>query len=106
MRSSDVHIHPPLLNMPQSFNRNSTLGHTAHPPGTKVYNFKDLACKNELCISHTKHNESVTPYFLQVEGKMFVCKQGMGSLRHRPFRTCLWATFRSCCWPYRKWFYF
>jgi len=49
-----------------------TVKYRMHMP-PRVYNFKDLACKNELCISHAQHFENVTPHFERVDGGMFVC---------------------------------
>jgi aspartate carbamoyltransferase len=43
------------------------------PP--KIYNFKDIGCKNEVCISNPKHFENVNPCFVRVddENNTFAC---------------------------------
>lgn len=46
------------------------------PP--RIYNFSDISCKNENCISHPKHQEHIEPYFIRkhsASGKdIFICK--------------------------------
>lgn len=46
------------------------------PP--RIYNFSDISCKNENCISNPKHQEHIEPYFIRkrtAEGKdIFICK--------------------------------
>jgi aspartate carbamoyltransferase len=45
------------------------------PP--RIYNFPDISCKNENCISHPKHEEHIEPHFIRkrnITGKdIFVC---------------------------------
>ena len=42
------------------------------PP--RIYNFADIACKNELCVSHPSHCEGVPPMFYKTKNDMYVCK--------------------------------
>jgi aspartate carbamoyltransferase len=39
-----------------------------------IYNFEDLSCTNENCISHPKQNERVPAHFWRTEHDMFVCE--------------------------------
>ncbi len=41
------------------------------PP--RIYNFDDLACTNEMCISHPSHNEGVPAIFHRMKGNKYVC---------------------------------
>lgn len=41
------------------------------PP--RIYNFEDLACTNEACISHPDQNEGVPALFLRCHDNHFVC---------------------------------
>lgn len=41
------------------------------PP--RLYNFKDISCKNEECISHRKHEEHVTAEFIRQDQDSFLC---------------------------------
>lgn len=41
------------------------------PP--RIYNFEELQCKNENCITHPKNGENVMASFVQVDGK-FICE--------------------------------
>ncbi|MFN3691293.1 MAG: bifunctional aspartate carbamoyltransferase catalytic subunit/aspartate carbamoyltransferase regulatory subunit [Fervidobacterium sp.] len=41
------------------------------PP--KIYNFDEIKCKNENCITNPAHGETVFAHFVQVDGK-FVCR--------------------------------
>ncbi len=41
------------------------------PP--RIYNFDDLSCRNEACISHPEHNEGVPPRFLRTRDNRYVC---------------------------------
>lgn len=42
------------------------------PP--RVYNFKEICCRNENCISHPRHNEPVKSEFYRSGQETFVCK--------------------------------
>jgi len=42
------------------------------PPS--IYNFKDVHCKNQACISHPSHFEHALPYFKHVHGNVFACR--------------------------------
>jgi aspartate carbamoyltransferase len=42
------------------------------PP--RVYNFKEIGCSNENCISHESHREPITAEFWKSEGKTFICR--------------------------------
>ena len=42
------------------------------PP--RIYNFEDIACKNEDCVSHPSHCEGVPPMFYKTKNDMYVCK--------------------------------
>lgn len=42
------------------------------PP--KVYNFDEISCKNENCISHPSHQEMVWPEFYRADESRFICK--------------------------------
>lgn len=41
------------------------------PP--KIYNFNDLSCKNEACISNPEHKENAPACFLRTAGDEFIC---------------------------------
>jgi aspartate carbamoyltransferase len=41
------------------------------PP--RIYNFDDLACTNEACISHPSHNEGVPARFSRTKDNRYVC---------------------------------
>ena len=41
------------------------------PP--KVYNFDQISCKNENCVSFPAHHQHVLPEFKRADGKTFVC---------------------------------
>ena len=45
---------------------------THMPP--RIYNFEDMSCKNEACVSHASHYESVMTEFLQAGEQTFKCK--------------------------------
>ncbi|MBN2038818.1 MAG: aspartate carbamoyltransferase [Spirochaetes bacterium] len=42
------------------------------PP--KVYNFDEISCKNENCVSHPAHQEMVWPEFHRADESRFICK--------------------------------
>jgi aspartate carbamoyltransferase len=42
------------------------------PP--RIYNFDEISCKNELCVSHPSHLEGVTPEFARKDESVFVCR--------------------------------
>jgi aspartate carbamoyltransferase len=42
------------------------------PP--RIYNFKEISCKNPKCISFPEHFEKVIPEFYRSESSTFVCK--------------------------------
>ena len=42
------------------------------PP--RIYNFDEISCKNENCISHPKHLEGVPPEFARKDESVFVCR--------------------------------
>ena len=42
------------------------------PP--RVYGFSEISCKNEACVSHASHHESVMTEFLQAGEQTFKCK--------------------------------
>ena len=42
------------------------------PP--KVYNFDEISCKNENCVSHPSHQEMVWPEFHRADESRFICK--------------------------------
>jgi aspartate carbamoyltransferase len=42
------------------------------PP--RIYNFKEISCKNEDCISNPKYFEGVTQEFYRSQESTFVCK--------------------------------
>lgn len=44
----------------------------AMPP--RIYNFSDISCKNDNCISNPGHKESVTTEFRRKTGSTFVCR--------------------------------
>ncbi len=41
------------------------------PP--RIYNFDDLSCANEACISHPDHNEGVPARFLRTKDNRYIC---------------------------------
>ena len=41
------------------------------PP--RVYNFDQISCKNENCISHPEHHQHVLPEFIRADGTTFSC---------------------------------
>lgn len=41
------------------------------PP--RIYNFDDLACNNEACISHPSHNEGVPARFIRTRDNRYTC---------------------------------
>lgn len=41
------------------------------PP--RIYNFREISCKNESCISHPMHSEKAQPIFYRAEGNIFKC---------------------------------
>ncbi len=41
------------------------------PP--RVYNFDQISCKNDNCISHPAHYQHVSPEFIRSDGTTFVC---------------------------------
>ena len=41
------------------------------PP--RIYNFHEISCKNEACISHPAAMESIPPEFIR-QGESFVCR--------------------------------
>lgn len=44
----------------------------AMPP--KIYNFDEISCKNEDCITSRSAHQSVPPYFFRTVGRSFTCK--------------------------------
>ena len=40
----------------------------------RVYDFEEISCKNEACVSHPTHYEHVIPEFLRSGATTFVCK--------------------------------
>ncbi|MFP4363274.1 MAG: aspartate carbamoyltransferase [Spirochaetia bacterium] len=42
------------------------------PP--RVYNFKEISCKNENCVSRAENSENILPEFLRSGNSSFVCK--------------------------------
>ena len=42
------------------------------PP--RVYNFKEISCKNESCISHPDHHEPVLAEFIRLNSNTYTCK--------------------------------
>lgn len=42
------------------------------PP--RVYNFDEISCKNDNCVSHPSHYQQVNPEFLRSDSDMFVCR--------------------------------
>jgi aspartate carbamoyltransferase len=42
------------------------------PP--RIYNFDEISCNNENCISFPDHHEHVMPIFLRAENNTFICK--------------------------------
>lgn len=42
------------------------------PP--RVYNFEEIACRNENCISHPSHHEPIYPEFFRSASNTYVCK--------------------------------
>ncbi len=42
------------------------------PP--RIYNFDEISCKNENCISYPDHYQNVEPEFTRLESSTFVCK--------------------------------
>lgn len=42
------------------------------PP--RIYNFADIACKNESCISHRSKSEGAPPVFQKTQDEHYVCK--------------------------------
>ena len=42
------------------------------PP--RIYNFEEISCKNESCVSHSSNSEQVTPEFLRSEASTFICR--------------------------------
>ena len=42
------------------------------PP--RIYNFTDIACKNENCISHPKHAEGATALFYRTKDQQYACQ--------------------------------
>lgn len=41
------------------------------PP--RVYNFDEISCKNESCVSHPEHYQHVSPEFRRADGTTFTC---------------------------------
>ncbi len=41
------------------------------PP--RIYNFKEISCKNESCISHPQHSEKAHTIFYRAEENIFTC---------------------------------
>lgn len=44
----------------------------AMPP--RIYNFEQISCKNEACVSHPSHQEGVEPVFYRSGERAFVCR--------------------------------
>ncbi|MDC7241088.1 MAG: bifunctional aspartate carbamoyltransferase catalytic subunit/aspartate carbamoyltransferase regulatory subunit, partial [Spirochaetales bacterium] len=42
------------------------------PP--KIYNFEEISCKNENCISHPEKHQHVKTHFNRSSDSKFVCK--------------------------------
>ena len=42
------------------------------PP--RIYNFDEISCKNENCVSNPKHLEGITPEFARKDESVFVCR--------------------------------
>jgi aspartate carbamoyltransferase len=42
------------------------------PP--RIYNFDEISCKNENCVSHPTHLEGITPEFARKDESIFVCR--------------------------------
>ena len=42
------------------------------PP--RIYNFADIACKNDQCVSHPSYCEGVPAMFYKTKNDMYVCK--------------------------------
>lgn len=41
------------------------------PP--RIYNFDQISCKNDSCISYPQHHQHVSPEFLRADGTTYVC---------------------------------
>ncbi|MBN2737669.1 MAG: aspartate carbamoyltransferase [Spirochaetales bacterium] len=53
--------------------REVTKKYRLHMP-PRVYNFDEISCKNEFCISHPQYYEGVNPEFHRLNKNTFICK--------------------------------